>query len=447
MNYTMEKLFNEFKKPSQEEWIQLLTKELKGADFNSNLIKYDEIEGVKFPAFFHQTTAKENEYPGVFPYKRGFFSEINNWSIIGEIVVIDAKESNKKALNLLMSGNNALHFEFNSATIDLDTLFDKIEFQYIETFITTSDINLFEKIKTYFESKPIKQLFLNYNPLAKNEGLNHTDFIELKNGLTRNFEVDSYSIQQVGANCIQEVAFSLCLGHKYIKEQLDSGKTIDDALVNLHFTFGIGSNYLFEIAKFRAFRMLWATIARSYSPKHSCNETLQITAKTGFLNKSLKDPYTNLLRQTTEVMSAVLGGANHILNQAYDKLAQTTSIDFTERMATNISLLLKEESYLDKVLDSVGGSYALEFLTNELADSAWKLFQQTEKEGTISSLLEEIKITADKRIDIYKKGERTLIGINKYPNPEITNLEWNNELHPYFGIKPLILEKEIGKAL
>ena len=185
-------------------------------------------------------------------------------------------------------------------------------------------------------------------------------------------------------------------------------------------------------------------MARSYSPEHRCNETAQITSKTGFLNKSLQDPYTNLLRQTTEVMSAVLGGANHIINQAYDKNSTVGASDLAERMATNISLILKEESYLEKVLDAVGGSYAIESLTENLADKAWSLFQEIENSGNLNTLLEQIKTTASKRVELHREKKKTLIGITKFPNPDASNLKWKTSELAYFGLNSLIIEKEIN---
>ncbi|MES2590194.1 MAG: methylmalonyl-CoA mutase family protein [Bacteroidota bacterium] len=445
----MNKLFETFSKSSKEEWIQLLNKELKGANFDDSLLKKDEIEELTYPSFFHnEDINQKDEIPGNFPYKRGFLAEENDWSIVGEILVSDEKQANKKALDLLMKGNTSLHFEFQKAeNIDLSSLFEGIEFQYITVYFTTNNNHLLNQLNTFFKDIPFKEIFFNLNPLAENTKLSAENLLDFQKGLIRNFNVDSYSMQQAGANCSQEIAFALNLGHDYLIQQIQLGRNVDDALVNLHFTFGVGSSYLFEIAKLRAFRLLWAKIARSYKPEHKCNETVQITSKIGFLNKSLQDPYTNLLRQTTEVMSAVLGGANHIINQAYDKDSTTGSSEIAERMATNISLILKEESYLEKVLDAVGGSYAIETLTENLADKAWKLFQEIEAKGNINSLIEEINNTASKRINLYQEKKKTLIGITKFPNPEKSDLTWKENKATHFGLKQIIIEKEILTTL
>lgn len=444
----MTKLFEQFPKPGKQEWIDLLTKELKGADFESSLVKTDLIEELSYPSFIHHEDADvPAEVPGQFPYKRGFFSELNDWSIVGEIAVGDEKKSNQKALDSLMKGHTALIFDFEqNETPDLDTLFEGIGFEYIKVFFKTENNKLLGALNSYFEKYPANEVLLAHNPLAVNRKLEQENLLDNSKTIFRNFEVDAYSIQQCGANCSQEIAFSLGLGHEYLVQQTEAGRSVDDALLHIHFTFGVGSSFLFEIAKFRAFRILWAKIARSYSPAHRCNETASITARTGFLNKSLKDPYTNLLRQTTEVMSAVLGGANHIFNAAYDRESASGASENSERLAANISLILKEESYLDKVIDATGGSYAVEKLTEILADKAWDLFLEIEAEGGLfsSSLFENIGQTAEKRIELYRNKQKTLIGVNKFSNPDEPGLKWKEKNRMYFGLKHIVIEQELA---
>lgn len=440
------KLFEQFPKSGKQDWIDLLTKELKGADFNSALIKNDPIEELSYPSFFPNEDATVGaEVPGKFPYKRGFFSRLNDWSIVGEVLVENEKEANAKALDLLMKGNTALAFDLEKIQDPkLDVLFKDIEFQYITAFFKTGNSQTIAALNAYFEMHASNEVLLLYNPLAQRSKLERSDLFSNPKAVFRNFEVDAYSIQQSGANCAQEIAFALGLGHEYLAQQLENGRNSDDALLNVHFTFGVGPSYLLEIAKLRAFRVLWAKIARSYSPEHTCNETASITSKTGFLNKSLRDPYTNLLRQTTEVMSAVLGGANHVINQAYDKMSTAGPSENAERMAANISLILKEESYMEQVLDACGGSYAIESLTESLADKAWGLFREMEKQGGLfnSKIFEQIRQTAEKRSELYQNKQKTLIGVNKFPNPDDSRLKWNGNRESYFGLFAQILEQE-----
>lgn len=441
----MNKLFEVFPKPSKQEWIDLLTKELKGANFEKSLIKKDEIEGIKYPSFYHNSDLEaKSEFSGLCSFKRGFSTEINDWSIVGEVLVSDEKSANKKALDLLMKGNTALHFEFEKTTqIDWNTLFAEIELKYIELYFSVKNEELLTGLSAYFSQHEALEIFLNYNPLTERNKLRTSDLFPFDNAKTRHFEIDAYSIQQAGANCSQEIAFALSLGHAYLFEQIQLGRSADEASENIHFTFGIGSNFLFEIAKLRAFRLLWASILETYQVNH---KTSSLTSKTGFLNKSLKDPFTNLLRQTTEVMSAVLGGSRHIINQAYDKESTQGASEFSERMATNISLILKEESYLNQVLDAVGGSYAIESFTEAIANQAWSLFQENEKENTIVSdkLKSAILKTAHKRIALIQDQKHILIGVNKFPNPDSIDLKWKSDTETYFGFNKLVLEQRIS---
>lgn len=453
----MNKLFESFPKPSKQNWIDLLQKELKGADFESNLIKSDPIEALNFPSFFHQSDLDlKAEVPGIYPYKRGSSPELNDWHILSGIDASDAKQANKKALHFLMTGSTGLILDCNKTTkLDLENLLKDIELDYIKLYFQVSSAKQMQEIQARLKDKSNSELVFLWNPLSNTSKLSAEDLQLVQHQSSmKTLDVDSYGVQQAGANSTQEIAFALSLGHEYLWQQIEAGLTVDDSLSNLHFTMGVGSNFLVEIAKFRAFRILWAKIARSYKPEHACNETASITAKTGFLNKSLKDPYTNLLRQTTEAMSAVLGGANQLWIQPYDACSTNPDENFSQRMATNISLILKEESYLNQVLDPVGGSYAVEWLTEQLADKAWKLFQESEGNGGVFGLTlkEKIRETAKLRLKNYEKkapdsGEirKTLIGVTKFPNPQHSDNEWLESASTYFELDRLIIEHELSK--
>ena len=166
---------------------------------------------------------------------------------------------------------------------------------------------------------------------------------------------------------------------------MDRGLTIDEAAACLHFNVGVGSNYFYEIAKIRAIRILWSKIIETYGVSHACSYNTRITGIVGFTNKSLKDPYTNLLRQTTEAMSLAFAGVHAICVLPYDQASEKGATSLSTRMAVNIPLILQEESYLDKVIDPLSGSYTIEYLTNEIAEKAWNSFQEIENEGGIGA--------------------------------------------------------------
>ena len=256
-------------------------------------------------------------------------------------------------------------------------------------------------------------------------------------------------VQQAGGTTWQELSIALAEGHELLVKQLEQGIDCDSAASAIHFTFGIGSKYFFELAKIRAFRTCWAQIVSAYSPEYPASMAATITARTGFLNVSLKDPYTNLLRQTTEAMSAVLGGIQHLNIQPYDWYSTNPNTGFTRRMATNISLLLKEESYLQIVLDPAGGSYAIDALTETIAERAWSSFQWIERNGTISNpevrktLAAEIEEKAALRTsEIADKTEKR-IGINIFPNPVAVTNSWTELPACWNNLKPLILEQTL----
>jgi methylmalonyl-CoA mutase len=440
----MKKLFEAFSKSSKQQWVDLLTKELKGADFESNLHKQNEIERLTFPSYFHLEDApKTQQVPGKFPYTRGYVFDNNDWNIGTYLLVKEEKVANEKALKILNEGTNSLILDVSQkSTFSLDVLLSEIGVQYIRTyFIVTSEAQM-QSILSWFENQPKAFVGFYFNPLAsKAEIPAITSSVQ-----ARLFEVDAYSVQQAGANASQELAFALSLGKAYIEKQLAQNIDLDQALANLHFTFGIGTDYLVEIAKFRAFRTLWAKLVRDYKPKHVCNETTLITAKSGFVNKSLKDPYTNLLRQTTEAMSAIIGGADHLWIQPYNAQSNEGITDFTQRMATNISLVLKDESYLDKVIDAAGGSYAIEYLTDSLCQNAWDIYSELSNLGGILNdsakawFHTEVSKITQIRIEKFVNKSHILIGINKFPNPQQTETTWVMDDNLYFGLKALNLE-------
>jgi methylmalonyl-CoA mutase len=440
----MKKLFEAFSKSSKQQWVDLLAKELKGADFESNLHKQNEIEQLTFPSYFHLEDArKSQQVPGKYPYTRGYVFDNNDWNIGTYLLVKDEKVANEKALKILNEGTNSLILDVSQkTTVSLDVLLSEIGVQYIRTYFMVASESQMQFILSWFENQPKAFVGFYFNPLAT-----QTEIPAISSAVqARLFEVDAYAVQQAGANASQELAFALSLGKAYIEKQLAQNIDLDQALANLHFTFGIGTDYLIEIAKFRAFRTLWAQLVREYKPIHVCNETTLITAKSGFVNKSLKDPYTNLLRQTTEAMSAVIGGADHLWIQPYNAQSSEGITDFTQRMATNISLLLKDESYLDKVIDAAGGSYAIEFLTDSLCQNTWDIYTELSKLGGILNdsaqtwFQTEVSKIAQLRIEKIVNKSQILIGINKFPNPQQTETTWVIDESLYFGLKALNLE-------
>jgi methylmalonyl-CoA mutase len=438
-----------FASVSLDQWLERLKKDLKSEDLHELNFK-DQLEGIDYNAYSHHQLVKSQDLaPAEFPYTRGLSTNSNAWKNAFLITIKSAEEANEKALHVLMHGVDALIFEFDENPVDLNVLLKDIGLEHIHTTFFPKTI---QQVNAILEGPGQKAkeaisiaIDLHENPLSAQ--LNElTDSVR-----TNQFPLllaDGFKIQQCGANIEQELSFILSSANEYLIVLINSGLTIDEAAACIHFRIGIGSNYFQEIAKIRALKLLWGNIVKQYDPKHACSFNCRITAQTGSLNKSAKDPYTNLLRQTTEVMSALAGGIDQIIVTPFDKDSRNGISSLSERMAINIPLILKEESYLHAVIDPAGGSYSVEDLTNTFSDKAWKHFQEMDDQGGIfneackTACLENVKTTAKKRVDQLKNKEKTLIGVNKFPSPSPEENSFGN-YGSYLGLNMINFERDI----
>ena len=443
----MNKLFSEFPKTSKEKWEEVLIKELKGVDF-SNLFRKDEIEDLNYSTYTHSSEVSFlSETPASSSFTRGNKTDNNDWLIAKNIHVIDEKESNKLALSELLNGNNALVFDLVKKDLNLDQLFHEIQFQYIETHFIIRFKSQIQLLNTYFDQAANAPIYYRI------DFLNDLNFSELKSissemkckSIPFTF-VNAFAIEQTGATIIQQIAFALATGHEYLVQLIENGYSVQEAEKSIHFSFGFGNIYFYEISKIRAFRKLWHTIVSNY------DTTVKLSAfifgEIGFVNKSLKDPYTNLLRQTTEAMSAVAGGINTLSIHPYNSNSNEGETVLAARMASNISLILKDESYFDKVIDPIGGSYSIESITEQIAQKAWSYFQELDALGGITTenvknkFAFDIQTKVELKKEKVKSGKNVLIGINKFSNPQTETATWKKQ-EAYFGINQLILERDI----
>ncbi|MEY3237195.1 MAG: hypothetical protein RI883_1296 [Bacteroidota bacterium] len=447
----MIELKKDFKSSSLPEWIEQLKKELKGDDF-SKLLREDELEELNFSTFNHaESNTISIESPGNFPFTRGSGTKGNDWNNGFLLKVIDEKVANSKALEILLKGCDSLFFDLIDKTeINWEILLNGIELNFIQTDFRLNNLTQFLSIQKHFQNNFPTSLKFSVDFLQLDDSDQFFKAIseEMRIAQRPFCLVDGYSIQQTGATTWQEIAFMLSTGHEYIVKLLDLGFTIDEAAACIHFTSGIGSNYFYEIAKIRALRKTWSMIIKNYNPTHSCTYKCSITAIIGLMNKSLKDPHTNLLRQTTEAMSAAAAGIETIVVLPYDSDSTIGTSVLAERMALNISLILKEESYFNAVIDPIGGSYALEGLTNQIGDKGWSLFQKIESFGGISSektihyLTSEIKAKSVIRKNQIANSQKTLIGINKFINPLPEKNEFLTQ-DGYLGLSKIIFERDL----
>ena len=439
-----EKLFSEFAPVSTEDWVAKITADLKGGPLEKKLVwetgeglnvnpsyRLEDIEGPK-------TT---ESLPGEFPYVRGTKKD-NDWKVRQNIEVCCFKAANEKALDILNKGVTALGFVIKGDDVNKEniaTLLEGICPQAVELNFNTCLCKaeaLIGILAEVFQSKgaDLEKCYgsVNYDPFKKPliKGKENQNWVEsaaavLKAGAAlpkyRVLAVNAFNLNNAGAFITQELGYALAWGNELLAKLTEAGFTVDEVAKNIKFNFGISSNYFMEIAKFRAARWLWAEIVKAYAPACDCACKMHVHAQTSEWNMTIFDAHVNLLRSQTEAMSAAIAGVDSITVRPFDKTYQTPD-DFSERIARNQQLLLKEESHFDKVVDPSAGSYYVEVLTNSLADVAWKLFLDVEEKGGFAALANagEIQKAVNASNEARHKNVATrreiLLGSNQYPN-------------------------------
>jgi len=459
-----EKLFDQFPPVSTKEWMDRINCDLKGVDFEKKLV-WKTNEGFSVKPFYRSEDTAPLPFisakPGEFPYVRGISKSGNPWLIRQSVAVKDYAAANKKSLEILMKGVDSLGFiiedpeSVNEKNIELlltNIHLESVEINFssngkakeiLDCFIKYAEKNGTDltKIRGSIEADPLGKLMINGHLCVSIEsGLDYLASLtkDARSLLQfRAIRVNGSNFTNAGADIVKEVAFSLSMANEYMSQLTESGVSSDLAASKICFTFGTGSNYFFEIAKLRAARLLWSVVLNAYKPERSESSVMEIHSVTSRWNKTIYDPYVNLLRTQTEAMSAVLGGANSLTVDPFDMVFRQPD-EFSERIARNQQLLLKEEAYFDKTADPAGGSYYIEKLTYLIAENSWKLFIEIEdKGGFISSLKSGLiqkmigESAALRKSDISKKRE-ILLGTNQYPNfnETISDTIDNNRVFP-----------------
>lgn len=448
----MSDFFNEFQKVTKTEWEAKIISDLKGKD--PELLRVnDPIEELNFSSYVHQADiSKEGETPGSFPFTRGMNKTKNNWNNGALVIIQDEKEANQKALNTLNSGANLIVFKSVKEENDWQQVIAGIEFEHIEAQFICSSPSDFENLRNTLNNNAYNIQY-NLDFIKEEAFLNEFDSIAklFKTQQQRFCSVNGFKLQQAGATTWQEIAFCLSTAHEYLVRLMSNGLTIDEASACISFKIGIGANYFYATAKHRALKQLWAKVIQSYTPSHDCTYHCSITSVVGHMNKSLADRHTNLLRQTTEAMSAINAGIDDLVVLPYDLYSTEGSSVLAERMALNLSTLLLEESYLDKVIDPSGGSYSIENLTELIAEKAWTEFQIIDKnEGlfnadNLKAFTSRVNEKKAMRIAAFISGDIVAIGINKFPDPDSKPIDWI-EFESYLGLSPLVYENEYKTA-
>ena len=399
-----EKLFEQFPPVSSKEWMDRISADLKGADFSSRLVWKTDM-GFDVMPFYRQEDITELKYidslPGQSPFIRGKKLSGNNWRIRQDIKVTDYAEANLKAIRLIESGVDSLGFyltvpelitqsniglllrKINPEAVELNFLTDGKAKELVDAFIENIKSYSPEKITGAVETDPLSRLMLNGTLcIPVDRGFDYLAGVAEKTFPLPGFRavhINAFNFRNAGTDIVTELAFAIAMGAEYLHRFAERGIAADVASRKIRFSFGTGSEYLPEIARLRAARLLWSVVQKGFMPGKN-PEGIEIHCTTLRVNKTVNNPYMNMLRTQTESMSAILGGADSLTNGPYDHIFRQPD-EFSERIARNQQLILKEEAWFGKVADPAGGSYYIEKLTYLIAENAWKLFLEVENNG------------------------------------------------------------------
>lgn len=466
-----EKLFPEFKASTYEEWYAEAVKLLKGAPFDKKMLTNTPEKITLKPIYNKEDVDFEIALPGCGDYVRGTKldgDKIEPWKISQELAAGLPEEFNAKVLDALSKGQTSVEIVLDEASasgVDAD-LSEKckvaakgLSISTVKDFSTALkgvesdcvEINIHTGCKAaaiaamLFASQKGKKLSggIYFDPiglLAKKGKLCRSldcafdemfDLASFNAANMPNFGaigVDTMAYSSAGASAVEELGAAMATAVKYIREMVVvRGMKIDDVAKLVRFRFSIGSNFFMEIAKLRAARTLWSKVISEFGGNDESRK-IKMNARTAVYNKTVYDPYVNMLRTTTEAFSGVIGGCDSMTVGAFDEIMRKPD-EFSERISRNQQIILQEECGLTDVIDPAGGSYYVEILTRELADKAWKFFAKIEAKGGIVASLEagevqaDITATALERKKAYDTRRNTVVGTNNYANKLEKTLE------------------------
>lgn len=441
-----QKLFSEFPPVSTAQWEEVITKDLKGSDYEKKLI-WKSQEGIDVRPYYRAEDLKNLKHlenlPGSFPFVRGTKTD-NDWLIRqGYCVHEEYSKANYQAIDGIKKGVESVGFSIDGnnpiSVSNMTTLLSGINIEEVEInfegcgsaspqiissfieFIKINEINP-NNVRASFDVDPLRtltqtgKLYDSYKEILLNCIKQVQEYPHIKV-----INIEAYAFNDAGATIVQELGFAIAQASEYLSIITNAGIEADEAASRMKFTFSVGSNYFMEIAKFRAARILWANVTKEYGVNNEESQKIVVHAVTSQWNMTLYDSYVNMLRATTEAMSAALSGVDSIEVLPFDYAFREPS-EFSNRIARNIQIILKDESYFNSIVDPAAGSYYLESLTASVAENSWNLLKYSEeKGGYIESfksgyIQNEIKTSAQKKdLNIATKRE-ILLGTNQYAN-------------------------------
>jgi methylmalonyl-CoA mutase len=442
-------LFKNFREVSAKEWKQNIQYDLKGKDYNDEVV-WDSPEGIKVKPFYHADDLAGRDTEGSYS---------KPWKIGHTIYAGNAIMANEKAHVFFRKGAEAICFVIPAETVDPAVLLNNIDLKRVNIHLQMQFLSkkyLSSVLRTvagsnnlFFQVDPIGHLARTgnwYESMSKDFSV-LDELIALNS--TNLLVVDMSLYENAGADIGQQLAFALAHANEYLNYSSTKGRL--SKLKSIEFKMAIGGNYFFEIAKVRALRKLFEILTEAYGVTLGCH----ITAMPSKRNKTIFDYNVNMIRTTTECMSAILGGSDTIFNIPYDAVYKKDN-DFANRIALNQLVLLKEESYFDKVENPTDGSYYIETLTSQLAEKALVLFKSIERDGGFLSQLKNQSIqnkiaeSAKKQEEKFKTKKAVLIGTNAYRHSE-DRMGDQLEIYPFVKRNPRktliipIIEKRLAE--
>lgn len=461
------KLFEEFPPVSTEEWEKVIERDLKGANYKEKL-NWQTGEGIEALPFYRKEDQKQ-KVQSLLPAE-------HQWKICQTIYETNVEKANEVAKKAVAGGANALWFSVSMESIggnigpdmsgtavqsqdDFSKLLADISLKETELHFNTGMLSpvfvamlfnecekrgvVLSEITGSFSYDPFS-FILKHSRLPNDketigkELKQMTSFCEEHLPNVKTIAVNGAIFREAGATIVQELGYSMAAGSEYLalftkKSNKDEASRPPESssnslgrffppskgkASNIHFNFSTAGNYFLEIAKLRAVRKLWPQVLKAYEVDQSAPTF--IYAETSKWNKSTSEPYTNIIRETTEAMAAAVGGCDAITVNPFDENAD----EFSQRIARNIPLILKEEAYFDKVSDPSAGSWYVETLTDKIAEAAWNVFQEVEQQGGLLESIKEgtlqiaIAESRKEKAAAVENGERVFVGVNKYINSE-----------------------------
>lgn len=435
----------EFPPVSAAAWKQKIQADLKGADYNETILTKTN-EGITIKPFYHADDFEKLNIP----------LAKDDFKICRKIIILDEIDANLKAVDATNKGTDSVKFiakkPFNAELLFKNLLDKKIEFHFHFEFLSEAFIDelaeLLKNEKVFYNLDIIGKLARTGNwHKSLNDDFKTLEAIISKYPTAFILGVNADIYQNAGANNVQQVAYALAVANEYLTR---FGAGIAQ---KIQFNFAVGNNYFFEISKIRAFKYVYNLMLSQYDT----NANSLVFAEPSLRNKTIYDYNVNMLRTTTESMSAILGGANTISNCAYDALFHDSN-DFGDRIARNQLLILKEESNFKQAQHFATDSYYIESITKQLAEKALAVFKEIEKGGGFLAQLKEgiiqrkIKENAQKEQAQFDAGELVLLGTNKYPNAQ-DKMKHDLQANPFVARNPQktliipIIQKRLSEKL